>query len=204
MLYGGADIGGLELRAAHDGSRRLTGRFPYGSLAVLSDGGAKGRPRKEQFAPKAFAYRINKADEDIHILVGHDYDRPLASRRAGTLELKDSLEALVFEATIKPEILDAPYVQNFFGAFAAGLIGGISPGFRIPPERTVPNAEQVSEEDPNLGTALIRTIFAALLYEISLVVVPAYKDTEVEARTWSPGFSKPDAGLHRTLNRWRV
>ena len=204
MLYGGADIGGLELRAARDGSRRLTGRFPYGSLAVLSDGGKNGRPRKEQFAPKAFAYRINKADEDIHILVGHDYDRPLASRRAGTLELNDTDEALTFEALIKPEMLDAPYVQNVLGAFAAGLIGGISPGFRIPPERTVPNAEQVSEEDPKLGTALIRTIFAALLYEISLVVVPAYKETDIAARSWSPGLSKPAAGLHRTLNRWRV
>jgi uncharacterized protein len=204
MLIGGANSGGLELRAARDGSRRLSGRFPYGSLAVLSDGGKNGRPRKEQFAPKAFAYRINKANEDIHILVGHDYDRPLASRRAGTLELNDTDEALTFEALIKPEMLDTPYVQNFFGAFAAGLIGGISPGFRIPPERTVPNAEQVSEEDPKLGTALIRTVFAALLYELSLVVVPAYKDTEVEARTWSPGLSKLDSGLHRTLNRWRV
>ncbi len=185
MIYGGANPGGLELRAARDGSRRLTGRFPYGSLAVLSDGGKNGRPKKEQFAPKAFAYRVDDPKADIHLLVGHDYDRPLASRGAGTFHLRDTDGALTFEATISPEMLEVGYVRDLLAQFAAGLIGGISPGFRIPPERTVPNAEQVTQEDPRQGTALIRTVLAALLYEISLVTVPAYKETEVEARDWS-------------------
>jgi hypothetical protein len=204
MLYGGAGLEGLELRAARDGSRRLTGRFPYGRLATLSDGGKNGRPRKEQFAPRAFAYRVEDPKADIHILVGHDYDRPLASRGAGTLDLKDTDGALTFEALIKPEMAEVSYVRDFLAAFSAGLIGGISPGFRMPPERTVPNAERVDEEDPKLGTALIRTISAALLYEVSLVTVPAYKETEVEARNWQPDLIRPEAGLHRTLNRWRA
>ena len=96
------------------------------------------------------------------------------------------------------------------GDFAAGLILGLSPGFRIPPPRTVPDAEKVEEEDPREGDALIRTIFQALLYELSFVTVPAYKETEVEARSWSltnGGVILPDApdtGLHRILNRWRA
>jgi hypothetical protein len=209
MLWGGAFGGDLELRAGRGKARRLKGRFPYGKRAVLSDGGKRGRPKKEVIAPRAFAYRVEKPEEDIHLLVGHDYDRPLASRVSGTMDVRDSDEALTFDAELTPEIMEAPYAQDFLAAFTAGLIRGLSPGFRIPPPRTVPNAEDVAEEDPAEGDALIRTIFAALLYELSLVTVAAYKETEVEERQWSvtgAGAIVPDAadsGLRRTLNRWR-
>lgn len=205
MLHGGAEVGGLEVRAARDGSRRISGRFPYAKLAVLSDGGKNGRPQKEQFAPKAFAYRVDDPKADIHILLGHDYDRPLASRGAGTLELQDTEAGLTFEATILPEMAATSWALDFFRSFAAGLIGGISPGFRIPPAATVPNAETVTEEDPRLGRALIRTISAALLYELSMVTVPAYKSTDLSVRDWTPDAGDASAsGLHRTLNRWRA
>jgi HK97 family phage prohead protease len=202
MMETGGSIGALELRAARDGSRRLTGRFPYNKRAVLSDGGKTGRPQKEVFAPKAFAYRIEKPDEEIHLLIGHDYDRPLASRSAGTFFVSDSPEAVTFEAVILPELQKASYVQDFFAGFAAGLVLGISPGFRIPPKRVEPNAEVTTEEDPADGMALIRTIFSALLFEFSMVTVPAYKDTTVEERSGMI-LSESD-GLHRTLNRWRA
>jgi phage head maturation protease len=93
-------------------------------------------------------------------------------------------------------------VQDFFAGFAAGLVLGISPGFRIPPKRVEPNAEVTTEEDPADGMALIRTIFSALLFEFSMVTVPAYKDTTVEERSGMI-LSESD-GLHRTLNRWRA
>lgn len=182
----GFDSGGLELRKRASGAMSLRGRFPYNKAAVLSDGGRSGRPRKEILAARAFSYRVERPDEDIHLLVGHSYDRPLASRGAGTLDLKDSDEALTFTAEITEEMQTVSYVQDFLAAYRANLIVGLSPGFRIPPERVVPNAEEVTEEDPSLGMALIRTIFAALLYEISLVTRPAYSETEVEARNWQP------------------
>ncbi|WP_370576484.1 HK97 family phage prohead protease [Paracoccus sp. MC1854] len=50
----------------------------------------------------------------------------------------------------------------------------------------MPDAEKVEEEDPSLGTAIIRTIFAALLYEMSVVTRPAYPETQSEARNWTP------------------
>ena len=68
----------------------------------------------------------------------------------------------------------------------------------------MPNADRVDEENPREGRALIRTVFAALLYEISMVTVPAYKETEVEARSWAPDLILPESGVHRTLNRWRA
>ncbi|WP_018303275.1 HK97 family phage prohead protease [Wenxinia marina] len=135
-------------------------------------------------APRAFAYRIDRPDEDIHVLVGHSYDRPLASRGAGTLDIRDSAEAVTFDAEIVPEVVDTPYGADFLGAFAAGLIRGVSPGFRIPPPVTVPDAEKVEEEDPSEGRALIRTIFAALLYELSFVTVAAYREAQAEERSW--------------------
>ncbi len=210
MLWGGATNCELELRAGRGKSRRLKGKFPYKKRAVLSDGGKKGRPQKEEFAPKAFAYRVDDPKEDIHLLVAHSYDKPLASRAAGTMDIFDTEEALIFDAEIVPEMADTSWAQDFFRAFASGLIGGISPGFRIPPPAAVPadQAEKVTEEDPALGRALIRTIFQALLYEISLVTVPAYKETQVEERNWQlteGGVILPDdAGLRRTLNRWRA
>jgi len=204
MLWGGHN-GGLELRKRASGALALHGRFPYNKAAVLSDGGRTGRPRKEVMASRAFAYRVERPEEDIHLLIGHSYDRPLASRGAGTLELVDSDDALSFAATITDEMQEVSYVRDFLAAMRAGLIVGISPGFRIPPERAEPNAEKVEEEDPAEGTALIRTIFAALLYELSVVTRPAYDETQIEERNWEP---RPQARVFLTnrprgVMRWR-
>ena len=195
----------LEERAARGGGSRLRGRFPYNKRAILSDGGRTGRPRKEQFAPRAFAYNVERSDVDIRLLVGHDYGKPLASRGAGTLSLKDSDAALTFEATISEELQAASWVSDFFAGFAAGLIVGLSPGFRIPPERVAPNAEKVEEEDPKEGTALIRTIFEALLFELSVVTAAAYSEAQVEARSWhltTGGLATPRRPVPAAA-RWR-
>lgn len=199
MLFGGVAGGGLEVRRDGGGGVRLGGAFPYNSRAVLSDGGATGRPRKEQFAPGAFRFSV-ESEQEIHLLVGHSFDRPLASRGAGTLTLTDSDAALSFTARIAPEMAEVSHVRDALALLAAGQIAGISPGFRIPPKRTVPDAERVEEEDPAEGNALIRTIFAAVLFELSLVVRPAYPETQVEARNWRlPPRLVPIRGAYR----WR-
>lgn len=205
MLWGGHS-GGLEIRKRRSGTIVLGGRFPYGKAA----GGRKGRPRKEIIARRAFSYRVDRPQEDIHLLVGHSYDHPLASRGAGNLELQDTDDALLFEAELTTEMLEISWVRDLMAAYRAGLIVGISPGFRIPPERVAPDAEKVVEEDPKLGMALIRWIYQALLYKISLVTRPAYPETQFEARNWTPtegGVLLPEtatSGLGRTLNRWRM
>jgi len=181
------EMGSLEVRKRASQGLALHGRFPYGKRAVLSDGGRNGgRPRKEVIAPRAFAYRVDRPEEDIHLLVGHSYDRPLASRSAGTLILEDTEDALTFEATITEEMQAVSYVQDILRSIRAGLTVGISPGFRIPPPRAVEKAEEVTEEDPSEGIALIRTIFQALLYELSIVTRPAYDEAQVEERNWQP------------------
>ena len=198
----------LEERAARSRKRRLRGRFPYNRKAILSDGGKTGRPRKEQFAPRAFAYNVEQPDVDIRLLVGHDFGKPLASRGAGTLTLADSDEALTFDAIIAEEMQEASWVRDFFAGYAAGLILGLSPGFRIPPPAAVPpdEAEKTEEEDPSEGRALIRTIFAALLWELSVVTAAAYSEATVEARQLikpaAPKLLMPAPAS--ALRRWRL
>ncbi len=203
MLWGG-HIGRIELRNA---SQRLilAGNFPYNSRAVLSDGGRRGRPRKEQFAPGAFAYSAREAmagNARVDFLVGHSFDRPLASTAAETLMLEDTEEALLFEAILTPEIQETSYARDFLAGLASGLVLGVSPGFRIPPKQTVPDAEEVTEEDPEEGRAIIRTIFEAILFELSAVTRPAYPEAQIEARQWTP--VQMDTDLRRALMRWRA
>lgn len=189
---------GLELRAAGDGTRRLSGRFPYLSLAVIDSGGKGRRPKKEQFAPGAFSYAVDDDERDIHLLSGHSFDKPLASKSAGTLTFKDTAEALIFEAVLTQEIQQTSWAKDFLAAFAAGLVGGISPGFRVAP---LDDAESVVDEDPRKGNALIRTIMAAVLFEMSLVTRPAYHETDLDLRQFQ---NAPDDKVRQALSRWRV
>jgi phage head maturation protease len=62
----------------------------------------------------------------------------------------------------------------------------------------------VEEEDPSEGIALIRTVHDALLYEISAVVRPAYKEAQIEARNWTPAGTTPKRTTQRPAAiRWR-
>jgi len=210
MLWGGVAYGGgLELRRESDGGVRLSGHFPYGEPAVLSDGGRTGRPQKEIIAPRAFAYRVDDPKEDIHLLVGHSFDAPLASKGTGTLQFTDTDNALTFRALITRQIADTTHGRDVLALIGAGLAVGISPGFRIPPKRAVAEAETVEDEpdrpDQGMHRAVIRTVRAALLYEMSVVTRPAYPKAQIEARDWQLlSFEGEKSGLHRTLNRWRA
>lgn len=180
----GAALGALELRQ-QDGGVRLRGRFPYAAEAELAPG------RSERIEPRAFAARI-EAGGEIHLLAGHDFNRPLASREAGTLTLRDTSEALEIEATLAE---GTSWARDFLEAHRAGLIRGLSPGFRVPP-----GGERIERR----GDGILRRITSAELFEISAVTLPAYPAAQVEARSWAPGREGPDAGLVRAMQRWRL
>ncbi|MEQ9257505.1 MAG: HK97 family phage prohead protease [Roseovarius sp.] len=192
MLWG-AHNGSLELRT-EGGETRLRATFPYGEIAVLADGGRFGRERQEVFAPRAFAERI-ASDEDIHLLAGHDFDKPLASRAAGSLTVTETDQALTMEARITPEMAEVSYARDFLNAHAAGLVRGLSPGFRVRP-----GGERVEER----GKAILRTITAADLIEISAVTRPAYPKAQIEARSWifDPHVNRALILSHNS-SRWR-
>lgn len=169
----------VEIRAE---GRTLTGTFRYGSTATMSD---RGTVRKESFGARAFSYAVDDPSREINLLVGHDLGKPLASKRAGSLELEDSAEALTFRAVL-PDVDDQPtYMVDALKQYRAGLVGGISPGFRVPPRDVVPDAETLIPEPGNPGVK-IRLIRAAVLFELSLVTRPAYDDTTVDLRSTDP------------------
>ena len=169
---------GLEVR--QEGGRTvIAGSFPYNQTATLA---STGRVRKESFLSRAFAYAVNDSTREIHLLSGHDYATPLASRRAGTLELEDSDDALRFEATLPvDESRWATWQRDARNLIDQGLMPGISPGFQVPPASVVPNAESIIPEpgNPSVGVRVIRE---AVLYEFSTVTRPAYGGTELNLR----------------------
>jgi uncharacterized protein len=205
----GATGGLLELRRESNGSVRLAGRFPYNKPAVLSDGGRSGRPVKEIIQPGAFDYTIQRADVDIHLLLGHSFDKPLASKKAGTLTFRESAGALLIFALLTPLILRTAHAQDTIAMIEAGLVAGISPAFRLPPERTVPREEaEVLEDEPDdpargMNRAIIRRILQAILVEFSLVTRPAYEETSIEATRAVQELSGPSGAL-LTARRWRA
>ncbi|SMX42542.1 HK97 family phage prohead protease [Maliponia aquimaris] len=186
MLFGGVAGGALELRRLSGGGARLRGRFPYNDPAELAPG------RVEVIAPRAFAAALS-SDANIYLLSGHDFDKPLASRAAGTLTLTDSDEALTFDATISDA---TSWARDFLAAHDAGLIRGLSPGFRVPG-----NGDRIDRE----GKTLRRTVFAAELVELSAVTRPAYDRAQVEARKWrerAPDFNRMMMHINDHY-RWR-
>jgi hypothetical protein len=189
MLWGAAQGGALELRQDENGGARLRGRFPYNAPAVLGEG--PGGRRIEVIAPRAFSARI-EAGAEIHLLSGHDYQKPLASTTAGTLTLRDTAAGLDLEARIDP---GTTWARDFLEAHRAGLIRGLSPGFRV-----APDGERIEAQ----GGDMRRTVTRAALFELSAVTRPAYSDAQLEARNWTPSDHAPDSGLMRALSQWRA
>ncbi|MFN6976552.1 MAG: HK97 family phage prohead protease [Gemmobacter sp.] len=187
MLCGGV-LGAVETRAAAGGAVRLVGRFPYGIAAELAPG------RAEIIAPGAFAPRIDAGD-NILLLAGHDSNRPLASRRAGTLALRQTADALEVEAVLDGHITRTSWAADFLSAHAAGLVRGLSPGFVV---------RQGGERIERRAGGLLRTVTAADLYELSAVTEPAYAEAAVEARRWYPPAADPAHGPIRAMARWRA
>jgi len=184
MLWG-ASFGGLELRS-EGGATRLRAVFPYGAETELAPG------RHEVIASRAFASRIEAGDE-IHLLAGHDFNRPLASRQAGNLTLRDTDAALVIEAEIDGS---TSWAADFIAAHRAGLIKGLSPGFRVP---------RGGETVQRRTDGILRTITAAELFEVSTVTRPAYPAAQIEARSWETHQDRqPVRSPVHHLNRWRA
>ena len=169
--------------------RVLEGAFPYVDPAYLEQRrrgvgtvADRGRRRKEAFRGRAFSFAVKARDRDIHLLRGHSYDSPLGSKFSRTLRLEDTDDEFLFTATLPPESEQPTGMRDTVLAVRGGLVGGISPGFVVPPADVVPDAEELIPEPGNPDMS-IRLINEAVLYELSLVTRPVYTDTSVDLRS---------------------
>ena len=136
--------GKLELRATDD-AVTVTGNFAWNTQAT---------DRPEQFAAMSMA-----PTGQVRMLYGHMPNSVLADEPSGTLEVRQEAEGLGFTATLPPEPSMTTWQRDAISALRQGLIGGVSPGFRV------------TDEEYRAG---VRIIKSANLFELSLVPRPAY------------------------------
>lgn len=181
----------LEVRQ-RNGRPTIVGRIAYNTLAVMAD---RGKVRKEQIAPGAFDFTLSDPLAEVNLLFGHSFDKPLASRQAGSLTLKDTADFLEFVATIPEGAERASHVVDALAMLGSGLARGVSFGFRVPPKDVVPDAEELLPE-PGNPSVFIRRLKHLILFEISLVTRASYESNEAELRALS---LKPPATPHRII-----
>ena len=119
---------------------------------------------------------------NTHLLIGHDFDRPIADMRSGTLAVEHTDEAVLLRATLPPEGQAPSWVEDAIKSVQGGQTRGISPGFN-------PIKEGLEREDPAFGTSMVRRIDDAVGYEYSLVSRPSYSGTTVDVRASEMGLA---------------
>ena len=157
----------LECREAKDGKpAQLAGlAVPFESPSLLLD--EDGAQFVELIAADAFDGTLDSGAE-VMMLFSHEWDKPLARRSSGRLELTREADGIHFAAT-PPETTLA---QDLIKDIAAGNIQGMSFGFSAA-------EDEWFERDGKLT----RRVLKGILYEISPVVNPAYPDTAIASRS---------------------
>ena len=177
----------LELRQE---GNTLSGRFPYNEESVIAD---RGSVRKERFAPRAFRFAVEDESRPIDLLVGHDFNRPLAKRLEGSLELRDTDSGVEFIAHLPPEGERPSWMVDAVLSVRNRLMNHVSPGFRRPPANVVSDAVALIPEPGNPGVQ-IREVREAVLRELSLVTNPQYPGSSLDLRNEQTGLSTPHEG----------
>lgn len=111
-----------------------------------------------------------KDGHNIFLLYHHDWSKPLASTKTGTLELETDNIGLRFKATINNNL---SYAKDTIELVKEGLIAGCSFGFSCVEEDKNYNGEK---------DTITRTLLKVELYEGSVLCIPQYTDTTVFTR----------------------
>lgn len=120
---------------------------------------------REKVAPGAFTKTLQESN--VPLLIEHA-DLPLATTRAGTLQLREDDHGLWFSATLDP---DDPDVKRIVPKMRRGDLNKMSFAF-VPVRAPVDDRQR-----PRL-----RTVLEAKLDDISIVHRPAYPATEAKVR----------------------
>ncbi|MGH1274439.1 HK97 family phage prohead protease [Bacillus cereus] len=134
-----------------------------GYAAVFNSKTTIGGWFDEVIVPGAFTRSLSE-NGDIRALFNHNWDNVLGRTKSGTLRLEEDEKGLKFEI----ELPNTSVGRDLAESMSRGDINQCSFGFWITEENW----------DYNVEPAL-RTIKEVELYEISVVSIPAYDDTEV-------------------------
>ena len=150
------DITNLKTRAEEDGGRIVTGYAAvFNSPTLLWD------DLEETIAPGAFAAAIENSD--VRCLFDHDWSKVLGRTKSGTLKLEEDARGLKFEV----ELPRTTTGDDLMESMARGDINQCSFGFW-----------PTKETWDYTITPVQRTVEEVELYEVSIVSLPAYEDTE--------------------------
>lgn len=134
-----------------------------GYAAIFNSRTSIGDYFDEVIKPGAFNNSISDKEADIRALINHDWNKVIGRTKAGTLSLSEDNKGLKFEL----ELPDTSYARDLVASMERGDIDQCSFGFLVTGEEWDYNQEPV-----------LRTITDVDLFEISVVSIPAYDDTE--------------------------
>jgi HK97 family phage prohead protease len=120
----------------------------------------------EVIKPEAIQRTLNEGI-DLRAFFGHDPAKVLGRQSAGTLRTEATRQGLTVEID-PPSVTDPP---NLMESIQRGDITGMSFSFR-----TMPNGDDWKRD----GERIVRTVSDMRVYEISVVAMPAYLQTDVE------------------------
>lgn len=152
------DITGLTTRDGIDGEPNII----EGYAAVFNSETIIGDYFKEVIMPGAFSKTI--ASGDARALFNHDWGNVLGRAKSGTLKLEEDERGLKFEV----DLPNTTVARDLKESMKRGDINQCSFGF-FPTEETWEYATEPA----------LRTINEVELFEVSVVSLPAYDDTEV-------------------------
>ncbi|MFJ5771410.1 HK97 family phage prohead protease [Psychrobacillus sp. NPDC093180] len=153
------DITGLQTRDSSENETVLIS----GYAAVFNSKTSIGSYFEEVIAPGAFSKAISE-NGDIRALFNHDWNNVLGRTKSGTLRLEEDERGLKFEV----ELPNTTVARDLAESMRRGDINQCSFGF-------FPTGE---DWDYSVEPAM-RTLNEVELFEISVVSIPAYEDTEV-------------------------
>ncbi|MDT2850172.1 HK97 family phage prohead protease [Vagococcus carniphilus] len=153
------NITSIETRSVgEDGGHVLSGYASvFNSKTTIHEG------LEEVISPGAFSNAISN-NSDVRCLFNHSWDSVLGRTRSGTLKLEEDKKGLKFEV----ELPDTTLANDLIKSIERGDIDQCSFGFWP--------TKEVWDYDSN---PVLRTIESVELYDVSIVTLPAYADTEV-------------------------
>ena len=144
---------------------------------------------KEVVDPHAFDH-VDLSD--VYMVSNHDFSQVLASTKAGTLTLNVDDKGLQFEATLP----DTTTASDAYNNVQAGNLSAMSFTFNA-----APDGDTFTKDDSGQVIRTIKQVKS--LFDVSLVAIPAYDDTnvQVDKRSYTEWLKEKRKGVNHMTEK---